>query len=197
MGEDATHAVEDLLVRAQAGDGEALATLCRAYAPLVEASAKRYGGWKSSWEDLLQIGYEHLIRGLLAYDGGRGVYLGHFLKRRVQGAILTAVRKGEREQRQRASGVVVLDDEDRPLGVEGLADEAAQSGLQEVEWQGLFARLSPREKQAIRYTVLMDYTDRELAEAYGVSKDTVKTWRKRAVAKLKQAYQPKKGQPGI
>ncbi len=181
---------EGLLRLAQQGDAEALDALCRIYAPLVEASAKRYWGWRNAWEDLMQVGYEHLVKALLTYDCGRGVYLSHFLKRRVQGAILTAVRQWEREQSMRTMQNRAHDDyDDWPLGVEELADAAALAGLLEVEWQGWFAHLSPREILAIRCTVLMDYTDREVAAAYCVSRETVKTWRKRAIAKLRRDYQ--------
>ena len=179
---------EELITLAQNGDSEALAVLCQTYTPLVEASARRYLGWKTAWDDLMQIGYEQLIIGILTFDDSRGVYLSHFLKRKVQSGIWTAVRSGERVRGRQATGYTLGDDEEHPLTIEGLADELAQGELTAVEWQELLAPLSPREKLAIEYTVLLDYKDRELAAVYGVSKDTVKTWRKRGLAKLKKAY---------
>ena len=136
----------------------------------------------------MQIGYEQLIQGILSFDPSRGVYLSHFLKRMVQGSIWSVVRKGEKERIYLAKGVSMREEEDRELSVEGLADETVQGTFLEIEWETLFDTLSPREKIAIRYTVLMDYRDREVAAAYGVSKDTVKTWRKRGIAKLRKAY---------
>ncbi len=173
---------------AKLGDKEALAQLCQDFAPLVEASAKRYVGWKNAWEDLMQIGYEQLVQGILSFDSNRGVFLSHYLKRLVQGSIWSAVRRREKERTRVAKGVPGGDEEDRELSVELLADETMAGLFLEVEWEELFTTLSPREKIAIRYTVLMDYRDREVAAAYGVSKDTVKTWRKRGIAKLRKAY---------
>ena len=136
----------------------------------------------------MQIGYEQLVHGILSYDPERGVFLKHYLKRVVQGSIWSAVRKREKDQTRVAKGIPIGDEEDRDLSVEMLADETSPGLFLEVEWEEFFSTLSPREKIAIRYTVLMDYRDREVAAAYGVSKDTVKTWRKRGIAKLRKAY---------
>ncbi len=171
---------------AQAGDHAALNFLCTSYSPLVHAIATRYRGSRADYEDLVQCGFEHLLTAIRVFDPSVGVYFGHFVKVRVRFGVASWLRK-ENAHKSRVQY------EDPAPGVAGLsiwgaiADPRSCEFYEISEWQDSFASLSPREMLAIEKIVIAGLTTRELAEQEGVSRETAKTWHRRAIMKVRQS----------
>lgn len=168
-----------LVARAQAGDSAAKEELCRRYEPLIAASARVYKGPHADWEDLMQAGYVEFLAAIRDFDVERGVYFGHFARLRVRGGVRTAIRRQERR----------LQAEQMPVEADGslvaFADHSADQAASASEWSGLFSGLSPREKLAVQWIVLRGFSTTELAQKEGVSRETAKTWLRRAMQKLR------------
>lgn len=178
------------IAAAQSGDPEALGRLVARFMPLLRASAFRYRGMRAEAEDLVQCGAERLIVAIRAYRPERGVYFAHYAKTAVRSAILTYVRKAERLRSMTAP----LSTGD-PAGMENglprvpeLPDRAAGEPFALAEWGDALAGLSPRERLAVDRTLLQTWTTGELAEVCGVSRETAKTWRRRAIRKLAREW---------
>ncbi|MCY0876441.1 MAG: sigma-70 family RNA polymerase sigma factor [Firmicutes bacterium] len=181
---------------AQQGDTEARAELCTCFTPLVHACAKRYRSARLQWDDLIQCGYESLLRAIATYDISRGVHFAHYAKIKVRGGIYSCVRSDERTDRRERladTGAPGLSDAGAPdrneeSWVARIPDEQAQSAFARIEWEELLVGLSARERLAVIATVIGDDTTGELASQEGVGRESAKTWRKRGLAKLRRAY---------
>ena len=184
---------EELALQAQRGDRSALAALCDRYAPLIKSAVRRYLGQRAQWDDLSQSACESFIRSVRDFDPLAGVFFGYYIRLRIMGAVRTVARRHD-VLRSRS---LPLDptDFDVPQGDarEGgtlwpaLEDSAAHAALSHIEWEELFAALTPRERAAIEWTVLRGYRTRDLATAAHVGRETVKTWRQRGLRKLRAA----------
>ncbi len=175
-----------LAALAKAGDRLASQALCERFTPLVQASVSRYREHVQEREDLQQVGYEALLRAIREFDPTQGVYFAHFAKLRVRAGVYAAVRRSEtrqgREIADRRHNGAHID-----LLLANAVDAQAHHSYQTAEWSDLFHLLSPRERIAVEWTVLRDFSTKEVAAVFGVSKETVKTWRKRALKKLYRA----------
>lgn len=174
-----------LLVCARNGDRAASAALCERFTPLVQACARRYRNARLQWEDLVQCGYEQLLLAIQSYDEARGVHFAHYAKRKVYGGIYSFVRTCERTERREC----VVDE--RRTGEDWLLhvpDRQTGADFEAVEWSDFFTTLSPRERLAMVATVIGHETTGELAARTGVGRESAKTWRKRAIAKLRHTW---------
>ncbi len=186
-------APEELALQAQRGDRSALAALCDRYAPLIKSAVRRYRGQRAQWDDLSQSACESFIRAVQNFDPLAGVFFGYYIRSRVMGGVRTVARRHD----VLLSRSLPLDPTD--FGVpqgdarEGgtlwpaLEDSAAHAALSHIEWEELFATLTPRERAAVEWTVLRGYRLRDLATAAQVGRETVKTWRQRGLSKLRAA----------
>lgn len=57
-----------------------------------------------------------------------------------------------------------------------------------LEWVDQWHFLSPREKQWVQAAILEDKPSVDIAKRYGVTQDTVRSWKKSAVKKLRRYY---------
>lgn len=184
-----------LATLAKAGDRRASQELCERFAPLVHASVRRYREHVQEREDLLQVGYEALLRAVREYEPEQGVYFAHFVKLRVRAGVYAAVRRSETRQGREFADQYNTGTRIAHLLANAVDARASQS-FQSAEWNDLFHLLSARERIAIEWTVLRDFSTKEVADIYGVSKETVKTWRKRALKKLYAALLADGAPPG-
>ncbi|MHB1629708.1 MAG: sigma-70 family RNA polymerase sigma factor [Bacilli bacterium] len=178
--------IHRLAILAKTGDQLANQVLCERFTPLVYATVSRYREHAQERGDLLQVGYESLLRAIREFDPAQGVYFAHFAKLRVRAGVYTAVRRSEARQNRefadlRHNGARI----DRLLA--NAVDAQACHPYLATEWSDLFSLLSARERIAVEWTVLRDFSTKEVADIYGVSKETVKTWRRRALKKLRSA----------
>lgn len=185
-----------LVLRAQGRDALAVAALCSQFSPLVYACARRYHGTRLLQDDLIQSGYEHLLQAIYSYDSERAVYFAYYAKIKVRGGIYSYVRSLERTDRRELMSSLRVEETG---GSTGRADEQVDGWLERIadphtaasyalaEWEDLLTSLSPREQLAVRATLIGDFTTSELAEREGVGVESSKTWRKRAIVKLRRA----------
>ncbi len=185
---------EELVRLAQYGDRAALAELCRRYAPLIASTVRRYRGLRPEWEDLTQSAFEAFVRSAQEFDPQTGVFFGHYIKLRVQGAVRTAVRRRELQMKRSRSleedaGPTEPGAHSRQGGAMRLYEEdgGMRAAFLRVEWEELLATLTVRERAAIEWTVLRGYRTQDLADRTNVGRETVKTWRRRGLRKLRAA----------
>ncbi|PWI56752.1 sigma-70 family RNA polymerase sigma factor [Sulfoacidibacillus thermotolerans] len=178
-----------LVYAAQQGTPAALSELCTRFTPLVVRLARYYQTSSLPSEDVVQCGYEHLLRAIRAYDTRHGVYFRHFVKLRVRAGIWSCVRSANRTAaRIQKEPALQEETQDAELLLQ-IADTTALAAYDLSEWSDLFALLSPREQIALEQVILQGASSTLVAARYGVSPETVKTWRKRALKKLARALQ--------
>jgi RNA polymerase sigma factor (sigma-70 family) len=181
-----TLTTEQQVALAQDGNQEAIATLCQAFTPLILKIVARYQGHHQAYEDLQQIGYVHFLEAIHDYKASYGVYFAYYAHHKIQGAIFSQVRKIERETSRRDDRQCHRHDEQEEEDV--FAHLCAQNPPMEAHllWQETLAPLSPRERLYLTAVIVQGYTMPEVAASCHVSLETVHTWRKRALAKLRR-----------
>ncbi len=182
-----TLTTEQQVILAQNGDQEATATLCQAFTPLILKIAGRYQGHRQAYEDLQQIGYVHLLEAIRDYNASSGVYFAYYAHHKIQGAIFSQVRKIERESSRRDDRMCHQHD-DQGGEDDVFAHLCAQNPTMEAHllWQETLALLSPRERLYLTAVFVQGYSMPEVAASCHVSLETVHTWRKRALTKLRR-----------
>ncbi|WAH36842.1 sigma-70 family RNA polymerase sigma factor [Alicyclobacillus dauci] len=182
----------EMVLAAQLGDGDALAELLGQYEGLLVTVARRYR-LTCGFDEVYQEACLAFIRAVYAYDPDM-VPFPAFASARVRGDVLTAMRRWWRVA-DRQKWITPMDDEDDTEALERMWDEHGQSGpsiedawLLEHDLNSViaYASLSERETSWL-HAFLRGYTLDMIRRRYGVSSETVKTWRKRALAKLKRA----------
>lgn len=163
--------------------------VCAQFQPLFLNMLKKYGR-EPIREDLLQAGRMGLWEAYCKYDPAKGPFPS-FAARYVRGRILQELH------RQWGLGEVpmstlVREEEER----EAPAFPDPQSGerFSQVETLDLAERLgqmlSPRERIILEEHLLLGESLADLARRHGVSVETAKTWKKRAVKKMRAACPP-------
>lgn len=72
--------IEELYERAKEGDMKAKEILLNKFTPLIKSSIRRYYNSKNDYEDLMQEGYEIILKSIMDYDPERGVELIGYIK---------------------------------------------------------------------------------------------------------------------
>jgi len=162
--------------------------ICEQYKPLIMRTLNRYQV-KKDREDYLQVGRIALWEAYAKYDARRGPFAA-LAVRYVRGRVLKALK-------QRAKGAAVpfsccrsaKSDEE----IEWPDPEAEQS-FHSCEWQELIdlfrGALSDREQIILTEHLLNGVPLAELALRHRVSVETVKTWKKRALKKMRAVCPP-------
>ena len=189
----------DCLARSLAGDLEARNTLVEHNLRLVAHIVKKYYAPDRDTEDLLSIGTIGLIKGINTYKPDKGVRLATYASRCIENEI----RMHFRSQRKSAGDVSLSEalDVDGDGGGLSFLDVVAQEedlteriGSQELCQrlrQCLETALDAREKEILRLRYGLDgkppRTQRQAAEACGISRSYVSRIEKRALEKLRAA----------
>jgi RNA polymerase sigma factor (sigma-70 family) len=177
--------VDDWVMAVQHGAQEKLTDVVRHYEPLVRSLARRMN---ISWEDACQEGRLAVIEAVYRFDPAKGCYFGAYVKRRVWAALRTLQRREWRWQAESYPSMAREEDEGEwwerlPAGMSECWDDA-------VWMEQLATLLSAREYLVIARHVIEGQTLGELATAEGVSVETVKTWKRRALQKLRRYVEP-------
>jgi len=187
--------VEQLVLCAKFGDSEAREQICRDFQPLVEAVARRYYG--VSFEDACQEGYVALLQAIRFFDPLRGVPFAGFARMKVHGDVRSAMRR-EWTHTERTAHTRMEREGDE--GAEGMTPEDKlalrtwrahpDEQYESIEWRELLthAGLTRREAYSIQEGA-KGRSSTEIAKEMGVSPETVKTWRKRALRKIRKALE--------
>ena len=164
------------------------------FRPLVVRMAKQYA--HVGFEEALQEGYLALLHAIHDYDETLGVPFAGYVFSKVRGDVRTAMRRLWRYE-ERLSYPTQARDMEADTDTTADWDKQTATASATVEtWDDYdsadirmiidSAGLSPRERLAI-LSMLDGQTCPDLALQEGVSSETVKTWRKRALHKLRAA----------
>lgn len=174
-----------LVAAARLGDAGAMDALLAAFDGLLRYISRRYplhGGYEDAWQEA-RLGFLIAIH---RFDATVGAPFAAFANQFVRGFVRTAMRRewryedavdwggaaGELTAPEAATGdemACVVD----AIALETLLDDA---------------KLSARERTYV-LNLVRGLTPMEMARDLGVSVETVRTWRKRAVAKVRQVME--------
>lgn len=173
----------------RAGSRSATQTLLTAYDGMLRAIAHKYRF--VSFEDALQEARLSFWLCVQSYDANLGVAFGAYVWRKVHGDVRSRMRRLWTIQGRTAHAREDTESDgftlwDAALRRAGWA-QGHQAAEDVVEWQMIIrgARLSPRETLVMK-AWMQGYTTGDIAKQEAVSVETVKTWRKRALQKLRR-----------
>ncbi|HHV38341.1 MAG TPA: sigma-70 family RNA polymerase sigma factor [Tepidimicrobium sp.] len=177
--------IERLLILAREGDKNAKERLLLKLKPLVLSSIRRYYNRKELYDDLIQEGYEVILKAMEDYDPDRGVYFLGYVK-----AMLKYRYIGKHRERQLYSLNLEVDDSGRELVdlIQGKEDPTSDVLDKEVR-EKLFCalgHLAPRQREVIIYFYIHDLSMREIAKRLGIAYRTVVNTKARAIEKLRE-----------
>lgn len=152
--------------------------VAKKYAPLIGGQINKLHIYRD-WDDFFQIGLIGLWKAYQQYDKEKGSFA-TIAMLRVRGHLLDHLRKeGQHHKHHIYSNDVLFHYiKDRNCAVSELLDRQ----LEEYT-----AFLSKREAQWFIDTIIYDKKPAQIAKERGVSTNTVGTWRKKAIKKLRAA----------
>jgi RNA polymerase sigma factor (sigma-70 family) len=177
--------VQKDVLAAQQGDVQALEKLVTHFRPLVRATARIYTN--VSFEDAEQEGYTALLLCIHLYEPTMGVPFAGYAMAKVRGDVRTAMRRLWTYQ-GRVTAAPTSDVGELLLNTVLGSKQADVYGPSILQVCVAQCGLSPRELLSVQ-GLLAGLTCSELAERAGVQMETVKTWRKRALRKLRAALE--------
>ena len=194
------------LLQLQRGDPEAKNILIEHNLRLVAHVAKKYQGCDEDQDDLISIGTVGLIKGVNTFKPGSGTQLSTYCARCIENEILMCLRAS-----QKRKGEMSLQD---PIGTDSEGNEITLIdvlGTDEDEVHGQVERrvslqtvrrlvtscLRGRERTVIemRYGLLdgRAYAQQEVAARLGISRSYVSRIEKKAMLRLKEAFEKGNG----
>lgn len=186
--------VRGTLLKSDMDSREALEVLFQHFRPLVLRTAKQYANL--GLEDAIQEGYLSLLSAFHEYDETIGVPFAGYAAYKVRGDVRTAMRRLWRYDERVSYRSGDVSDRGRDGGPptdlwDEITAESAFAGWDDYDCADIHllidsCGLSPRERQAI-FSMLAGETCTLLAAKAGVGTETAKTWRKRALHKLRAA----------
>ncbi|WP_067926761.1 sigma-70 family RNA polymerase sigma factor [Alicyclobacillus shizuokensis] len=185
-------AIETWIKRAQIGDKAAVQALVVQFEGMLKAISRRYRGLSQA--DALQEAYLSLLLAIRDYDASLGVPFAAYAQHKVHGDVRTAMRRWWTHD---AHLEPEDENQDRPRAWENqaaLSSNRTTNPYNLPEWRLVFraAGLSARER-VVTEAMASGWRIKELAQALGVSVETVKTVRKRALRKLREHLRPGDG----
>ena len=189
---------EAVLTALEAGDEEARKSLIEHNLRLVVYIAKRFENTGINIEDLISIGTIGLIKAVNTFNSGKNIKLATYASRCIENEILMHLRKVGSQRSELSfdeplntdwdgnelllSDILGTDEDEvsRPL-----EDDADRQMLREA-----IAQLSPREQNIILMRFGLpggrEYTQKEVAEAMGISQSYISRLEKRIIERLRR-----------
>ena len=146
------------------------------YEPLIKKFLSKYH-LVYDYEEYQQIARIALWEAYHRYNPEKGSFPS-FASATVRGRLLTEIKK-----RKRYDDVHEMTDCIQDFSYSEKQDECQ---LLKREWN--FSLLSKREKEWVEAAIFQDLSTKEIALYYNVTQDTVRSWKKGAIKKLKQQY---------
>ena len=192
----------EYLKRCRAGDKDARNALIERNLRLVAYIAKKYASMDRDMEDLISIGTSGLIKAVDSFDESKGIRLASYASRCVENELLMNFRARKKTARDvylydtigsdkegneiSLIDIIEYEDEDIP---ERLTREQHLRKLKGFMNEVLTKR--EREILGLRYGLdgQREWTQREVAQRYGISRSYVSRIEKKALLKLNQCYQ--------
>lgn len=195
--------------RCKDGDTNARKILIERNLRLVAYLVKKYSSNEHNVEDLISIGTIGLIKAIDSYKPGKGVRLATYASRCIDNELLMTFRSAKKQSREVYLYDPVGNDDSegnciRLLDLLETTDEDVADRLEMEEnikklYDYIETELSTREKEIIRLRYGIpkcqnclekkEITQREIAEKYGISRSYVSRIEKKALQKLRRAYE--------
>lgn len=197
-----TQEEHEMLQGMRAGDGSCRNCLIEHNLRLVAHIVKKYSNSNYETDDLISIGTIGLIKAIDTFDEGKGIHLATYASKCIENELLMLMRSGKRQSRD-----VYLYD---PIGADKEGNAIRLMDICVAEEVDIVERieneknckkllsyigqvLSEREQEIIilRYGLYgkNEVTQREIAEKLKISRSYVSRIEKKALKKLKAAYQ--------
>lgn len=159
---------------------ESFEEVLKKYKPLIKAEMKKLGIYKN-FDDFYQIGAIALWNAYENYDPDKGNFSA-YAKAVIRGKMQHHLRKEAGYDKFHQSSAEELF---RYIGYEPTYDELELETL-----KSYLHELSGREITWVYEAIILQKPLSEIAKQYKVSVNTVKTWRKNAIKKLRQKFAP-------
>lgn len=194
---------------AAAGDLEARNILIERNLRLVAHIMKKYYTQTADQEDLISIGTIGLIKAVDSYKSGKGVRLATYASRCIDNELLMTFRSAKKQAKEISLSEPINgeDGEGNMLQLLDLLETNDEDVAERLEfeesarkiYQYLETVLTKRERDIIRMRYGLpthhhsqertEITQREIAKKYGISRSYVSRIEKRALEKLREAYE--------
>ncbi len=195
----------ECIQKCREGDKEARSRLIECNLRLVAYLVKKYIANDRNVDDLISVGTIGLIKAIDTYDANKGVRLATYASRCIDNELLMMIRSDKKQGREvYLYEPIGMDDGEgnhiRLLDVLETNDEDVADRMEKEENLGrlngyLDRFLTKREREIIvlRYGLLghQEITQREIAKKFAISRSYVSRIEKKALAKLRQAYEKK------
>lgn len=195
--------------KSQQGDAEARGKLIEHNLRLVAHIAKKYTSPGASQDDLISIGTIGLIKAVDSYKSGKGVRLATYASRCIDNELLMTFRSAKKQAKEISLSEPINgeDGEGNTLQLLDLLETNDEDVAERLEfeenarkiYQYLETVLTKRERDIIRMRYGLpthhhsqertEITQREIAKKYGISRSYVSRIEKRALEKLREAYE--------
>lgn len=165
-------------------EDQAFEEVAQQYDPLIKGMIKQLHLYKNI-EDMYQIGLIALWEAYEKYDPTKGAF-GGYAKSTVKGRMLTALRQSRTYDDRH---VFAKSNEEGGDDILAVADTSVMIPLEEETVSLYLIELSERQRLWVEQALLQGRKTREIAEAEHVSPNTVRTWKKEALKKMKTNVQ--------
>ncbi len=200
---------QEYIRRYEDGDMEARKILIERNLRLVAYLVKKYSNSEHSQEDLISIGTIGLIKAIDSYKQGKGVRLATYASRCIDNELLMTFRSTKKQAKEVYLYEPINNDDGEGNSISLLdlletTDEDVAERLEIEEnvkklYQYVETALTDREKEIIRLRYGLpqnrsshektEITQREIAKKYGISRSYVSRIEKKALEKLRRAYE--------
>lgn len=192
---------KEYLARYREGDTEARNLLIEHNLRLVAHVAKKYQSPEHDPDDLISIGIIGLIKAVMTFDSDKNSRLATYAARCIENELLMMLRSRKKLTREVSMYEKIgIDQEGRELRLMDVLESEPVDVVENLETQknivwlrGCMSRvLNARELQVIceRYGLngKKERTQREIAQSLGISRSYVSRLEKRALEKLREAF---------
>ncbi len=200
---------EEYIRRHENGDKEARKILIERNLRLVAYLVKKYSNLDHSQEDLISIGTIGLIKAVDSYNHTKGVRLATYASRCIDNELLMTFRSSKKQAKEvyLYEPISVGDGDGNTINLLDLLETVDEDIAERMEteenvkklYRYVETALTDREKEIIRLRYGLprtqnlkekkEVTQREIAAKYGISRSYVSRIEKKALEKLRNAYE--------
>lgn len=194
---------KECLERCRKGDASARDELIEKNLRLVAYIVKKYAGIGKDSEDLISIGTIGLIKAIDSFDIDKGIRLATYASRCIDNELLMLLRSEKKQAKEvYLNESIGSDKEGNEISLIDIIETSEEDITDRVLLKEDLGKLydyvetvlSDREKNIIylRYGIpdgSKEYTQREIADIMGISRSYISRIEKKALLKLKKAYE--------
>ncbi len=194
---------KECLERCRKGDASARDELIEKNLRLVAYIVKKYAGIGKDSEDLISIGTIGLIKAIDSFDIDKGIRLATYASRCIDNELLMLLRSEKKQAKEvYLNESIGSDKEGNEISLIDIIETSEEDITDRVLLKEDLGKLydyvetvlSDREKNIIylRYGIpdgSKEYTQREIADIMGISRSYISRIEKKALFKLKKAYE--------